>query len=344
VPELAPPSGDYVQAAQTAGVGHFAERIDPKAAGASSTEGLVKLLGMAEQEAKVREAVDAPARRTYDAPQKGLLWDSEVTAYLWTKSIAAGALWLPLLLNVAGVLPLRLRVERGMAGLSLLFLALTGVLLVKDLDRPDRFLNVLLRPQWRSWLVRGAYIISAFGLCAFAWLLHLFFGQGPVVGLRAAMVVLGVLTAIYTAFLFAQAKGRDLWQSRLLPAHMLLQSMKTGAAVVLLIALLGGLGVENVLVIALAAALAAYLVTLAVEFRLPHSTHDTQAALRSIARGVLRVPFWSSVLLGNALPLALLLLWPAQGLAVFPASVLVLVFALVSEHVWVRAPQLVPLR
>jgi formate-dependent nitrite reductase membrane component NrfD len=34
------------------------------------------------------------------------------------------------------------------AGISLIFLGLTGLFLVMDLDRPDRFLNVLLRPQW----------------------------------------------------------------------------------------------------------------------------------------------------------------------------------------------------
>ena len=42
-------------------------------------------------------------------------------------------------------------------------MGLTGGLLVKDIDRPDRFLYVLLRPQWKSWLVRGAYIITVFG-------------------------------------------------------------------------------------------------------------------------------------------------------------------------------------
>ena len=43
------------------------------------------------------------------------------------------------------------------------FLVVTGVLLVVDLKQPKRFLYVLLRPQWQSWLVRGAYIITAYG-------------------------------------------------------------------------------------------------------------------------------------------------------------------------------------
>src|SRR5262245_29612394 len=206
-----------------------------------------------------------------------------------------------------------------MAGIALLFLAVTGALLVKDLDRPDRFLNVILRPQWRSWLVRGAYILMAYGVCAFFWLLHLFFGQGPVVGLRIALVVFGALAAVYTAFLFAQAKGRDLWQSPLLPVHMLTQSVKTGASVLLLVAQLGGLGVESVLVTTLQVALAIYLGMLLIEFTLPHVSHDTRAALRMMSHGALRTPFWCAVAIGNVLPLALLLVWPAQGLAVLPA-------------------------
>jgi formate-dependent nitrite reductase membrane component NrfD len=327
-------------------VGHYAGIVEPKTLGVASADGVVKLLALAEQEARTAQEAALPgrARRTYDAPQKGLLWDTEVTAYLWTKSIAAGVLFLPLLLNVLGWLPLRLRLERGMAGLSLVFLALTGLLLVKDLDRPDRFLNVLLRPQWRSWLVRGAYIVLAFGACGFAWLLHLYFGQGPLVALRVALVLLGALAAVYTAFLFAQAKGRDLWQSPLLPVHMLTQSVKTGGSAVVLLALLGGLGVEAPLVAALQAALVAYLGLLLIEFTLPHVSHDTRAALRMIWRGPLRIPFWSAVALGNVLPLLLLLAAPGNGLVVFPACVLVLTFAAVSEHVWVRAPQLVPLR
>ncbi len=36
------------------------------------------------------------------------------------------------------------------------FLALTGLLLIWDLKQPRRFYLLLTRPQWRSWLVRGA--------------------------------------------------------------------------------------------------------------------------------------------------------------------------------------------
>jgi formate-dependent nitrite reductase membrane component NrfD len=343
-PGGAAPRPDYLGAEQVSGVGHFAhltERLVERTGGAPGN--LTKLLAIAEQEADAdRKAT--PTLRAYDAPQKGVLWDWEVAGYVWTKSIASGVLFLPLLLNVLGLMPLRLRLERGMALSALVFLAFTGVLLVKDLDQPRRFLSVLLRPQWRSWLVRGAYILLGFGACISAWALHLYFGQGPVLGLRIALVAFGALAAVYTAFLFAQAKGRDLWQSALLPVHMLVTSAMTGGAAVLLLALFAGLGIEAVAQFALAAAIVVHLGILLIEFTLPHVTADTRTALGHMTHGALRVPFWSALVLGNIVPLALLLVAPAGGISVFPACVLVLTFAFVTEHVWVRAPQLVPLR
>src|SRR5205085_11683943 len=40
---------------------------------------------------------------------------------------------------------------------------------------------------------------------------------------------LAVMTASYTAYLFAQAKARDLWQNPLLPPHLLVQALLGGA-------------------------------------------------------------------------------------------------------------------
>ena len=45
---------------------------------------------------------------------------------------------------------------------------------------------------------------------------------------------LAAMTAVYTAYLFAQAKARDLWQNPLLPAHLLVQALLAGRRRVLL--------------------------------------------------------------------------------------------------------------
>jgi Ni/Fe-hydrogenase subunit HybB-like protein len=147
---------------------------------------------------------------------------------------------------------------------------------------------------------------------------------------------------VYTAFLLGQAKGRDLWQSPLLPVRMLVASAMTGSAMVLLASLLGDMGVQRAPLVALELAIVVHLLLVVSEFVIPHVTADTGTALGLMVRGPLRVPFWSALLLGNALPLVLLLA-STNGLLVIPAAVLVLLFALVSEHVWVRAPQLIPL-
>ena len=47
-------------------------------------------------------------------------------------------------------------------------------------------------------------------------------------------LVLALLTAVYTAFLFAQAKGRDFWQSPMLGLHMILHSIMAGLAIFLI--------------------------------------------------------------------------------------------------------------
>ena len=48
-----------------------------------------------------------------------------------------------------------------------------------------------------------------------------------------AGIPLSILTAIYTAYLFAQAKARDMWQNPLLPPHLFVQALLLGSAVLL---------------------------------------------------------------------------------------------------------------
>lgn len=349
-PEDAAPRLDYPTTSQASGVGHFAALAAGEAP-LSGRAAVSKVLSGAEGslwESSETVRNGAP-HRTYDTPIKGVLWDWEVSGYLWSKSIAAGVVVLPLLLEMSGAIALPVGLARSMVLVSLLFLAVTGALLVKDLDRPARFLYVLLRPQWRSWLVRGAYIITLFGGVSLLWLLHLIFGDAasppsPALAvLKGVLVVLGVLTAVYTAFLFAQARGRDFWQNPLLALHMLTNSALTGGAMGLLLILLGESELQEGLVGFLRIALVLHLLILAAEVLTPHVTVDAARTMEVILRGSLRLPFWSAVLLGNVAPLVLLGL-RNDGLWVLSSSVLVLTFSLVTEHVWVRAPQTVPLQ
>ena len=336
-PELAPPGSAYSATAQAAGVGHHAHQRSARWSGAAG-----KAAAKAAAGGVVAAVPGPPSQRTYDVPDKGVLWGWEVAGYLWTKSIAAGVVTAPLLLDLAGIMTIPPSFAALLGWLALLFLALTGVLLVKDLDRPARFLYVLLRPQWRSWLVRGAYAMLVYGgLCLFWALYAARTGDTGPAWFKALLAIVGLIVASYTGFLFAQAKGRDFWQTPLLPIHMALQSVINGLVVVLGIALLAGAQESAGFDRLLAALLLVSLGLLLTEFMLTHASRDAATAAWIIIRGPLRRVFWPAAALGIAVPLVLFASGAAPHWKLL-ACVLVLIFSLPMEHVRVKAPQLVP--
>ncbi|MDT8341671.1 MAG: 4Fe-4S dicluster domain-containing protein [Longimicrobiales bacterium] len=297
-------------------------------------------------------ASSAAALLSYDVPHR-VPWDHRVSLYTWTKSIAAGAFLVPVLMAALGVL--------GPAGwahplvggigpaLALCFLVLTAAILVWDLEHPRRFLLVLLRPQPRSWLVRGGFILTGYG-ALLALLLGVRLaggaagaGVGPGATVAApgaatvATAVLAGLTAVYTAFLFAQARARDLWQSPLLPPHLLVQAVLAGAGALLIVARFLAPGTVPPLARVFAAASALHLLLILGETTLTHVTAHARQAVHEMVRGRLAFHFRAGVLLGLAGCAAVL-----PGLAV-PAAAAGLLGLLAYEHAYVQAGQSVPL-
>jgi formate-dependent nitrite reductase membrane component NrfD len=228
---------------------------------------------------------------------------------------------------------------------AFVFLALTGVLLIMDLGRPDRFLYVLLRPQWRSWLTRGAYIITVYGALLTAWLAASYFGFRFALNfIEPIAIVFALLSAVYTAFLFAQAKGRDFWQSPMLGLHMIIHSVMAGAAVFLIASLVLRMSVEFVTALTFLtfATLVVHLITLAIELTTTHSTDDAHTVVKMITSGQFSRAFWlGMILVGNVVPMFLLLTGNGFGFAL--AGVLILAGLYIGERIWVKAPQLIPL-
>ena len=152
-------------------------------------------------------------------------WDWRVSLYTWTKGIAAGAYLVPLLLVLLGALDASSALWTWIGPVvSLAFLAATGAVLIWDLEHPERFYMIFTRPQWGSWHVRGGFIILGFGATVSAHLLATFLGHDAWhAPLAIAGAPFGVMTAVYTAFLFARSKARDLWQNPLLTPHIAAQ-------------------------------------------------------------------------------------------------------------------------
>lgn len=362
------PASTYMWSSQSAGVGHFAKYAEERIAQADEKQ-MSELLAsgsdrwVGEEKGMNRVLVPAGfddgrmldralqvvkerAWRVYDAPAKGTLWGWEVAAYIWTKAISTGAYLVLFLALAFGFAPVSGTIQNLGLGLGLTFLALTGLLLVKDLDRPTRFAYVLLRPQWGSWLVRGGYAITLYGALLTLW--GLARGLAWTTVEKSALwgaAVLAILTAAYTAFLFAQAKGRDFWQSPILPFHMIGHAIAAGAAVfaIFLPVLDGDAGWAPYLRTVLYISIAFNLIILAAELLSVHATQDAKLTAHAILSGRFSRLFWvGTFVVGNVLPL-LLLLWFGGTVALTLAGVLVLVGMYITEHIWVHAPQLIPL-
>lgn len=339
---------------QSMGVGHYAKQAEKMAfSNEDVLSELINLNGGSVDETPDRtapksvELVMSKSKQVYNTPDKGILWGWEVSAYVWTKAISAGAFLLPFFAWLTGLATITDEIMYWSVGIGLAFLSLTGLLLIKDLDRPDRFLYVLLRPHWESWLVKGGYIITAYGglltlLGAATW-----FGWSAILPVVMWLTgVAGVLVAVYTAFLFAQAKGRDFWQSPTLSLHMLVHSVMAGGAVFLLLSVALDLGQEWQTTSALVVVFTILinLLTLLVELVTTHPTKDAKAVVAMIAKGRYTNMFWINVIIvGNVLPLALL----GAGLVSAPililSSLAVIAGIYFTEKIWVEAPQRIPL-
>jgi Fe-S-cluster-containing dehydrogenase component/formate-dependent nitrite reductase membrane component NrfD len=266
-------------------------------------------------------------------------WGWQVPAYLWLKSIGSAPLALPALAAALGKLPFNRVRDVVLSLVALVFIAATLVMLVWDLERKERFLRVMLRPQSRSWLARGAFILMGYsGLCGLL-LLAALAGLAKLCAILVWPAILaGFMAAAYTAFLFGQCKGRDLWQSPLLPLHLVVQAMLSGAAVLAFLPATRGVAVAG-----LAVSLALHLLIVLAEFSMPHSTGNARYAARLITHGPYRRVFWwGAIVAGGLVPALLLSIGSASAIAVGLAAVLVLAGLLAFEWCLIMAGQAVP--
>jgi len=296
---------------------------------------------------------------SYNA-QHQVPWHWPVPAYLVTKGIGSGMLALMAVffgLDLVGFNP-HLALTGSIVVLALI--GLTTILLVLDLEKPWTFFRIMLRPQWQSWLTRGAFILVAFSLVVGLWFLvegAAFIGLiSPLLAgaTRFPILLVGFAlalgTAIYTAFLFGQAEGRDLWQSTLLPAHLAIQSFMVGSAALLTLGLF--VPISTAMVVSLAwifgiSLIIDLLVILLGEFSMPHATEIAARAAHDISHGHYRYHFWAGAIgLGHIVPFLILLIAVVSG-AILPALMLIAFLATIIglylfEYAFVMAPQKIP--
>ncbi len=161
---------------------------------------------------------------------------------------------------------------------------------------------------------------------------------------------LAIGVAIYTAYLFSQAEGRDLWQSSLLPIHLLFQAVMAGSGAMLVILLflpdapdeLGNIAWTGFVI----GVMLDLFVLLIGEFSIPHASEVAAQAAHEISHGHYKNFFWwGSVALGHVLPLILGVVVATvtdQAVLGAIAGISAVIGLYLYEYAFVMAPQEIP--
>ena len=287
-------------------------------------------------------------RVDYDMPHKKP-WGIDLVLYLLFKGISTGALMLAAILWLLGDRSSLTAVAAPL--ISALFAAATAGVLVLDLEHPERFYYILTRPNWTSWMARGAFLLTAHGALATLWWLAGVRGwHGLITAFAVLTLPIALATTAYTGFLFAQGLARDLWQGTHATIDLIAQSAIEGAALLFIAAVYTGAAGTTVHVLLWTLTLATILHLLIVvseHLFVPSATLHHELAVRAIVRGAFsRLFWWGALGLGGVAPLLLIAI---AAVTAFPLFVLVLAGltalggGLVWEYIWVEAGQSVPL-
>lgn len=292
-------------------------------------------------------AEEAQAVAMYDVAHSAP-WGWRVSSYFLSKGIAAGAMLIAVLL-----LALRTRgaaladIVPGV--LALAGIAVTGFFLVSDLKQPRRFIYLFIKPQWRSWLTRGAQCINAAGAVATVFLVSAIAGwDGAREVSRWLLLPTGTMLAAYTALLFNQCEGRDLWQSPLLLPHTIVNALIAGGGALGIVALFTSQPTELVRAVdvVLVSSLVLSAAIIAMDLGGRHQTSQADRAARNLWCDMYARRFWiGGVLTGLVVPALLAgayLVVGGRGL-VAAAGLCALIGLWFYEDAWVRAGQSVPL-
>lgn len=275
---------------------------------------------------------EGDARVAWNAEHK-VEWGWPVSLYLVTKSLAAGAALVAPFTSMLGAKGFV--ADYLFESLALFFTLITAFLLVVDLGKKWAFYRLLTRPNRRSWLVKGAWLLGAFGLALALAIVFRALGEPVAAWLfRFTAATLALPVAGYTALLFAQCKGRDLWESKLLLPHLLVMSGICASGMGLSLSP----GSVPVVVLFLASVLAHGVFALA-ERRRRHETGNARQAaayLSAVRVGPMRA-FRDGLLLGVV---GACMIAPIAPFAALPVA---LAGMWLYEHAYVRAAQLPPL-
>ena len=286
------------------------------------------------------------ARTAYTTSHK-TTWDMMVSGYLVTKAIAGGIMMMAALMLVLGHADQQAAVGVVPPIIAGIMLALTGGLLVGDLKQPKRFYYLLTKSNFDSWLVKGAYVLSGFAALSAVWfLLGAADATSALKIIAIPTALFGAATAGYTAFLFGQCEGRDLWQTPLLLPMLLARAVIAGASAYAILDVVMDIPSPRAVWWALLGGVVAIAFLSWVELQ-SHGSRHVEMAIADMTKGAQKQFFQGGLVFGMLLPAVLAIIALAADIdtpiVVGIAGLSALCGMFLSETAFVRAGQSVPL-
>jgi Polysulphide reductase, NrfD len=261
------------------------------------------------------------------------VWTWEVPLYFFIGGIAGVSSCIAFVAHIFQAPPELIRVSLwiGLAGA-----AICPMLLITDLGRPSRFLNMLRVFKLRSPMSMGAWILVAFSGCAFLAvaaneLVLLGYGSLLVRGVgwlgEASGALMGLLLASYTGVLIG-ATAIPVWftHRRFLPAHFLTSGLGGTAAILEL----SGFLIPATQVLGFFTAGLETIFEIAFEIR----KRETDTPLHHGRSGI---AFRIAGLLEGPLALAIRIFWGASAGGRHAAAICFLAGSLLSRYAWIWA-------
>ena len=202
------------------------------------------------------------------------------------------------------------------------------------------------------WLVLGAYVLTLFSGGAVLWLLAAFFDVGWAMSALAWLAIpAAAMMAGYTAFLFGQAEGRDLWQSPVLFWHLQAQAVMVGSGALAVFVLFLDLddAAWTLIMGSFVIATLAHLVILLVEYAGKHASRQAATAAHVITSGRYSKLFWMGSVVPTVAAAAIGVVAWLMGLDTTSAALVAVAGLIVQpallayESAFVRAGQDMPL-
>ncbi|HLE02302.1 MAG TPA: DmsC/YnfH family molybdoenzyme membrane anchor subunit [Dehalococcoidia bacterium] len=280
-------------------------------------------------------------------PQR--VWGAVVAGDIFLGGTGAGLLFLAVVLKATEMISSTAFAATGWLGLGLV--GLGALLLLLDLGSPGRSWRALSRPG-SSWVSRGVYSVSLFGLFGFLALLpslpglgDLPWGEGmaPGVALRALALALAVAVMAYTGLLLSSWPSIPFWNTPLLVVVFILYSFLGAMGLFLMVGAVEG-GDEGLSLAAIALILGNGFALLTYLLVMGSSTAAAREAVRRLLRGPEAPAFILGVgLLGLLVPLVLLLIdyWAKVGAVgsplLFLAGLFILAGGFLLRHTILKA-------